>query len=48
MSLKSTITKAVESAFEAMDDLVQVGTLTNNKSSGFNFQNGTATAPTFF
>lgn len=42
-SFKATITKAVASAFVALGDLVQVGTLTKSSVTGFDFSTGVTT-----
>lgn len=46
MSLSATVEKAVDSAFEAVGDLVKKGTLIYEESSGFNFSTGVTTKVT--
>ena len=41
MSLLATVESAVDQAFEAAGDLVQLGILTEETATGFNFSTGT-------
>ncbi len=41
MSLLQTVDSAVDQAFKAAGDLVQVGTLSEETATGFNFSTGT-------